>query len=228
MEVKLNGIKHVGVSDYIELPSLLELMRNPILHRASAEDVYKWGGELNKYLLDRTPLTHKFKYVNIHVSLKYITPLTSPNKTYEWHVDGATDCVWESGDVSHILIGDSSNMYTEFLSDDVVLDVPSRLPNYEFMKHIDPLLNSCPTTKIGANKIYTFDSLAPHRAPIDTKRNEFRFFWRVLESDYQHPLPYNEALLDKVNVLRKSDGIFVPSLEQYDKWIIIRDKPEIL
>lgn len=228
MKVTLKGIDRIQMSNYIELPSIAHLMRNPILTRASADDVYKYGGELNRYLLDRTPLTNKFKYVNVHVTLKYVTPLSSPNQTFEWHVDGVTDCVWESGDVSHIMVGDTSSMLTEFLSDDVVLDVPSRMPNYEFMKYLDPLLDGYSSTKLTHNRIATFDSLTPHRAPIDASRNEFRFFWRVLESDYQAPLPYDKAVLDMSQVTRKSDGKLVPSVEQHEKWIIVRDKPELL
>jgi hypothetical protein len=221
------GFETLEVQDNkIELPSVSELLSSPMFIRASAEDVYKHGGEINRKLLNLTPLKNNKKHVVVHSVIQHLSQKVLAVPSSDWHCDGHHQPYF-SGDIHHIMMNDTSNCYTQFLENSVSCNIESdkdvnQFDFKNFSKLIENNSNEFVPKDIETNKMYTFTCRHVHRGQIP-KRPEFRFFWKVTESDYHIPLAYSESRTYVSKVFLGNYGLAVPSIEQNPNSIVIRD-----
>jgi hypothetical protein len=185
---KTKGFPH-RMTGKVELPDMAELLLMPIVNSVFVEDARKYGTEFQKRLIDSTPFTNKKRYIYIQMQTSLLTPEVSPvvniNKNdYEWHVDGNDSFEYDDV-VYHILQNKTTSMTdfntTPFETEDREEDGASKVirkmndPESDISKLLVPLT-------VIPERIYTFDNTNIHRAKRTT-RPEFRFFYRVVESD---------------------------------------------
>lgn len=179
------------VSPKIELPSIEELLLMPFLNNVKIEDAYKYGCEFQKEVLDKTQFFGK-NHIYVQWMITLQTPEISPVINQyaldkEWHVDGR-DTYEENDFVFHLMVNETTSM-TDFNTAEFELDLPSNQTselisriNMEGTKENSLLV---PQT-IEPNRIYRFNNNHIHRAKRVTKP-EFRFFYRVAETDERMP-----------------------------------------
>lgn len=189
MIFKTNGFP-TTISDHIDLPPIEDLLLMPFMIGIPVEDARKYGTEFQKYLIDKTPLSNKKKYIYIQMIIKYLTPSVSPvindyATDQEWHVD-ANGLADPNDVIFHLMVNKTTSM-TDFNTTPFEVEVES--PN-ELIKriHTPGSLESklLVPKQIESNKIITFDNTHIHRANR-TSKPEFRFIYRVIESNIEKP-----------------------------------------
>lgn len=227
--LKFEGFPTLKISEHIELPSIAELLRNPCFNMADIEDVYKNGGEINRYLLSKTPLTNTKKYVTVYTFLQYLEPKVLPVPSSDWHCDGVNSPYY-SDDLFHTMMNNTSLCSTHFLENEVEVEIDDSIDvrnmrHRDFRKFIHENGDSWgfKTKEVEPNKMYSWNCRHPHKAqnPI---RKEFRFFWKVCESDFHKPAPYDVARKNASVVFLGNDGQSILNIEHGQRGIIIRDR----
>lgn len=178
----INGFPEL--SEYIELPDLPELLRSPIMVQLSIEDAWKHGGELVRYLIDKTPFRHDKKYIAITSQIQYLTPDFSSVRSEikpsgDWHVDASG---LNSLDTNYLLLNET-DCNTEFNSEPLVFEhfTPETLQS-DFVRYINDGDVGIKPRMLEGNRIATFGCRDIHRA-VNAKRPTLRFMWRASESD---------------------------------------------
>jgi hypothetical protein len=226
--ILLEGISTLETSEHeIELLPMIQLMRQPFIADGDAELVYKHGGDFYRKLLENTPLKNDKKYVTVTALVQYLTPITASIPNNDWHCDPGVVNPYNQDARLHILMNDISAR-TEFLDKDIEMAVDEsyvELGHRDFRLLVTDAVNNSDAKGIKAtpNKMTTFTNRHPHRAILST-RDEFRFFWRVQESDIE--APKENAITTVSNVTRLTDRKSIPSIEQHEYWVIVRDKVE--
>lgn len=209
------------ISEKIEMATVPELMYMPIYQYVSVEDAYKYGGEFYRKLLDAAPIKNDRKNAILTAKLQYLNPNSLSIKFLEnWHGDGERN-PFESKDRIHLLISDCTAI-TEFNTNEFEIemeenetqaDLNDRLKNYDFpfeAKSIEP------------NKFITFDISHIHRA-VAAKKPEFRFMFRIIESNSLNPSPYEKANLRMSHVYKEINGklLEVPNIEKFENGVFV-------
>jgi hypothetical protein len=195
----------------------------------SADDVYKFGGEFNRKMLESTPLKNNKKYVSVTSIIQYLTPNTASIPHTDWHCDPGVSAPFLQDAYLHILCSSDSKITSnteffdkpvDFLVDDYYLTARHR----EFREHLTPKVDDMgiKPKAIEMNKMVTFTNLHAHRA-VNPIGNELRYFWRVQESDVDPPKPLAHSMINSATVMRKSDSKIIPSIEQKHNMIVIRN-----
>jgi hypothetical protein len=187
MHFKTNGFPK-RVTEKIEIPRIEDLLMMPFVNSIHADDLYKIGTDFQRYLIDKTPITNKKKYVQIQSSVKLLTPNISPvindfALDKEWHVDGHDNFI-EDDVVMHIVCNKTSSM-TEFncATFEGEFENSRELISSANDKYNDSsVYNKLIPKEIEEGRIYTFNNTDLHRAKR-VEKPEFRFFFRVVESD---------------------------------------------
>lgn len=211
-EITIPGFPKVS-DTYIELPSIGELIVEPFWGAIAAEDLRKYGTEVQKSILDQVPLTHNRKYVMIQVTVNYLYPgvISVPNKSWsgaegEWHRDGNGDLSIEDVDVCHLMIS-PSEASTDFNEHPFSVKIPSGMGSQHLINMINMNMSRYPFTPktVEPQKFVTFDNHF-HRATQTTK-HEFRYMYRVIESNYREPKLFKETRRDFSTVHPLGSGI---------------------
>lgn len=188
------------VSDYIELPDMAELLFMPIFVDTPIEEVYKYGTDFQKKLVNKINLRNDRRLITVTSGVKLLDPFHrsctgfSDDVNKEWHIDAIEEinsngsiCMdrwYEETDVVHLFTSKSTSM-TEFNKNEIFLpfDHPANIDAIDFHKYIHNNLE-----KLGIegqlmpeNKIVTFTNHL-HRA-TPSKQIEFKYMLRVVETD---------------------------------------------
>lgn len=176
------------VTDKIELPPIEELLLMPFINTVEADIVYKKGTDFQRFLIDKTPITNKKKYVYIQSQVSLQTPKISPvindfKLDKEWHVDGQDNFIYDDN-IFHLLVNKTTSMIEfncaeieGYFENSLDLIRQANDENSELSKKIIP-------KEIEPYRIYTFNNTDIHRARREAKP-EFRFIFRVIETDVE-------------------------------------------
>lgn len=211
-EVIVPGFPEVA-DDFIELPNIAELLNEPFWGLISAEDLRKYGTDLQKSILDRVPLTHKRKSIIIQITVNYLYPgvISVPNKSWsgteaEWHRDGNSILTVEDPDICHLMIS-PSDASTDFNEHPFTVKIPSGMNSQELINMINMNATRFPFTpkRVEPQKFVTFSDHF-HRATV-TDKHEFRYMYRVIESNYRLPKKFSDTQRDFSTVHPLGSGI---------------------
>lgn len=204
-DYKIKGFPEVH-PEVFEFPNVAELLMQPTWVRADAETVLKHGSELQKYILDRTPLKNDRKYVHFShtVTMLYPGVFNVPNKYWhgtdgEWHRDGSPNIYNTTPDRCHVMQSDCE-VLTEFNEEELTLSLPASWGQEELviMINSNPAAVGVKARKMPPNQFVSFtDHL--HRV-VDATHHQFRYFVRVIESNNYQPELYPESLRDRLTV----------------------------
>lgn len=215
---KLSGFP-TEISDSIEIPSVAELLKMNFYQYADLEQVYKNGGSFYKKLLDLAPLRNDRKYSMVTSRVQYLQPeAVSIVYLENWHVDGENK-LHDSNDLVHLLISDcTAKTVFNINSIDIEVDSDENLKSFNRkLKQVDFGLVG---KSIDPCKFVTFDISHAHKA-VNAKIPEFRFMFRIVESDVMKPLKYEE--LKNSFVFKDIDGEIteVKNIQKYENGIFI-------
>lgn len=226
---EIEGFPTLGVTERIEMPNIAELLQMPIFFRADLDDVYKYGGDALRSIIDKAPLNNDRKYYSVRSEVKFLKPGWCPVNTTEWHVDGHDLPTMHSDDRTHMIVGDTSNLYTEFLEEPVIAEEEfdvSMLKHSEIMSYFEDnqqKLGFKPKS-IEPNRFVTMTCRHAHRVGT-VEKPEFRYWLDIRESNYHKPKSYEDSLRDVTLVYKGNRGIHANSIEHSKQWgVIIRDQ----
>lgn len=220
--IKLLGSPEVGKE--LELPDIAELLFVPMFMGADVEDAYKYGGEIYRKFLDLTPLKNDKKYVTLTSYIQYLDPSIDTIKFLNcWHIDGSNS-IFTCDERNHFLISDAT-CRTEFIENDVLVDLPV---SAQYNSSANSYLNDNAEKfgfipkSIEPNRFVTFTAHHPHRA-VKPKRREFRWIFRVTESDDKQANP--EGISKALNNTSYAfvDDKKLPNIEQTKNGVFIFD-----
>ena len=183
----LKGYNSVSISDKIELPKIVDLIRMPFYNWVSFEDAYKHGNSDFRNLLDKVPLKNDKKYVTLNCYTHFLTPNVTPAPRGNWHIDVDRTDFKDSNHV-HLLLSDCTSV-TEFIDKDIILEnfdensSPLEVELY-FNRN---LLNTITPVKFETSRFMTFDGPYHFHRAVKSKRDEFRFMLRINESNDSPP-----------------------------------------
>lgn len=189
------------ISQELELPDIAELLVMPMFNNVDGHELYKRGNDFHRYLLDNTPIRNTRKYVTVKSFVQFLYPgigacdiKINPKFQDEWHIDydiRGNDAYW------HILSSQCTSL-TEFHTKPLTVITDGIHSVREILNEKAEEWGLEPR-KIPAKRVVTFTSHV-HR-PSPPLKPEFRYFWRVQETDYLEPKSYDEARM-------MSDGSF--------------------
>jgi hypothetical protein len=217
------------VGEKLNLPNIGSLQLQPMFMAASANDVYKHGGEILRNLLNSTPLKNNKKHVVVTTYTQFLVPgfravLNKNGFEDEWHVDASISPL-TSTDTIHLLTSECSAL-TEFNKESVILDVEENINTVEFANYLtsnSTSLNIVPQ-KMEPNRFITFGRHA-HRA-TNPKEHELRFFFRVAESDHFEPRTIDKSRMRNSNIFK--DGKIFINVEHTKEGIFIHNPNYII
>jgi hypothetical protein len=202
----LKGWDTIKISDEVWLPTDTELILKPFLEYASMEYAYKVADSDIRYLLDRIPLKNNRKYVTVTTRVNFLQPNVIPVLRERWHVD-SDHLREEEVDTIHLLLSEATSM-TQFLKDDFEtgdgLNVHQK--PWEMEIFISNHLDKITPVSVQANHFVTFTGIHPHRCIRSTKP-EFRYMFRVIETDLAPPYPDEKAIRYSSLVYRDNPDI---------------------
>lgn len=181
------------ISKEIEMPSIAELILMPMFFDCHIDDVYKYGSDFHRKLIDLTPLRNNKKTVSVMSEVRFLGADLrsctgnggSPDK--EWHIDCEENedrrhIYHEDRDIVHLITNDVTSM-TEFNENEIILPISPNRPFDEFMEYIYNNINNLGIKgrKMPSNKIVTFTNHM-HRA-TNPSRPELKFMFRIVETD---------------------------------------------
>ncbi len=216
--LEINGFPKL--TDYIELPDLPELLRSPIMIQLSAEDAWKHGGELIRYLLGVTPLENDKKYVAVTSQIQYLTPEFSSVRSEikpagDWHVDASG---LNSDDTNYLMLN-QTDCNTEFNNKPLTIEHFSpEMMQSDFVRFINDNNIGIEPRMLEGNRIATFGCRDIHRA-VNANKPTLRFMWRVSESNHLKPVPVSKESFGTSFVF-KYKAMF-PNIEQTKNGVII-------
>ncbi|WP_336784174.1 hypothetical protein [Paenibacillus illinoisensis] len=204
----LSGFPKVG--DKVELPNIASLLAMPWFQYADADEVYRHGGDIYRNLLDKIPLMHNRKHVLITSRVQLLSPSKVSIKFVDrWHTDGSgSPLLTQNNDITHLLISKCSAV-TQFNSQVAETDfLPENISQMEFNHYIEENKDrlGLVAQDIEAERFVTFGASHAHRAVLP-KELEFRFMFRVIESDIFQPASFEQSLVtDSFTYNENPDG----------------------
>lgn len=221
-----------GIGEYIEFPNIGELLLMPMHGLVDANFLYAHGPSFYRTLLDKCPLTNRYKHVAVtcYIQLLYPESYSVSNKIntvyqHEWHTD-AVEQIFDEPSTIHIIMSDCTAT-TSFNENPTTVLLREDMDNREFIHLVNKEWKNwgLKDKKIEPQKYATFTNHVHRSTPSEHK--EFRFFFRVMESDYIPPreedkYPCNASHIGKI----LSDGSIekIPNIVQYDDRIVINYK----
>jgi len=180
------------ISEEIELPDIAELMIYPSFHNHDIEDVYKYGTDFQKYLIEKIDLSNTKKQVYVTSQVTLLTPTVRsfiPADGIvlgaEWRIgyEGEGQYVYnEERDIVHLLTNNVTS-HTQFLEEDVIVNISPDTEYSEFINYVHDNFEKLNIKPKNAepNKIITFTNHMHREAP--PLRPEFKFMFKVVETD---------------------------------------------
>ncbi len=184
----------------LEMPSVAELLSVPFWDRCSAEDVYKYGGDVGRYFLNKVPIKNDMKYVNVWINLQLLKPgVGSIKYKYNWHLDGSK-VPFGAHERLFLVISDCTAT-TEFNKNRIEHYVDSEISHEDYDKYVNENAENIGIAgeRVPPNKFIEFTSSHAHRATNPLKE-EFRFLFRVCESNDLVSQPANKARLSSSHI----------------------------
>jgi hypothetical protein len=175
MKVYIPGFP-TEVSEPIELPDIGELLMYPAFHGISGDDFLKHATEFQRYLFNKIPLKNDKKNVIVRSGVWLLKPRTRSHvsNTGDWHFDSDPRVFILSSPCSALTEFNLNPLVIQSSSDETRLALGNRISR-------SPKKFGVVGRQIDPGRIYTFEEHL-HRA-VDPKRIEFRFFFRVKETD---------------------------------------------
>jgi hypothetical protein len=196
MEFKILGFP-TEISEVIIPPTDAELLLSPTFSLADADDFYKHATPFQRKLFDNIPLRNKHAYITVIAQMQLLTPNSRsvPNQVVngekdEWHRDGNSN-ITAKADNTHLYLTDCSAL-TEFNTEEKVLQLDDNLSYVDFCKMLNEKDLGLKPRKAPPNRIVTFGNHL-HRT-VKPANTEFRYMFRVCESDVREPFPIERAL----------------------------------
>lgn len=214
------------ISESIELPRIEEFLLSPMFHFASLDDVYKHGGEINRMLINKLSLKNNTKYVVVSSYTQFLNPslrsiASKAGYDIEWHIDGSKN-PFITHDRFHLLISDCTAR-TEFNTNqvDILLDEKATIQDLHRILQEEQEKGKIKLIpqKIECNKIVSFKNHI-HRS-IVPERPEFRFMFRVIETNSMQPKQLEESKINCSPVYMLKEKL--KSIEQLEDKIIIHN-----
>lgn len=227
----LEGWPTLKFSEKFDMPELIDCMASPFVFRASLDDAYKYGGEVHRYFIDRAPLSNNSKYYSFFLDVKFIRPGICPISTTAWHCDGSIYS-YKCNDLTHTYIGDSSELMTQFLSDELTVEDNVDIEGLTHMEIREYLEKNqerfgFKVKEVEPNRFTTFNSRHVHRV-LTPQKPEFRFFVQIRESNEDAPLSWEKSIKDFSKVHIINDSLSFPSVASFDRTkeygLILRNK----
>jgi hypothetical protein len=186
------------VSEPLEFPDIAELLVMPMFHKVSPEDLRKHGTDFQKKILDTVPLKNNTAHIAIYSIVQFLYPDVRANGLLlggqvenEWHVDRGQN----SNSTWHIIMNDcqSRTVFSKYSLEVEEDDYTNR--NGKGFNRLLNVSDKYPITPqmIEPNRVHSFTHLHVHKATTPSKP-QFRFFFRVLETDYIPPQPIEKAM----------------------------------
>ncbi|RPK20048.1 hypothetical protein [Paenibacillus xylanexedens] len=231
-QLDLKGISSVEIGERLVLPfSFIEMLRSPWGIRIDANELYRSGGEINRWLLDNTPLRHNRKYVNCYITIHYLAGSLIHVPTSDWHCDGS-GFPPDADDIFHTMVGlgdgIDGQIKTEFLDTDKSLTIEDSvnmpgMNHVEFRRYMTENSDKFSLNSVEAEsgRIHTWTSKHLHRVQFP-KQPHFRLFWKVAESDHLMPLPSDVAYRPHAKAIMGNNGAETMNIEQGPRGIILR------
>lgn len=206
--IVLKGKDSLVFSEKIELPDMAELLTYPNFNDVDIEDVYRYGSDFQRKLLDMSPIDPSKKYHSLLSGVKINVPdyrsCTGGEKVNgkyvdlnEWHIDNeerhTSNGSWDftsNRDIVTLLTSKSSVM-TRFLGRDYQLSVdPSKVTYQDVLDLLSKNMSMNDPMGIGTfiapeNTLITFTNHF-HRA-VPPSKIEFRYMFRLLQTDRESP-----------------------------------------
>lgn len=192
----LKGFNSVKVSNEIQLPNIVELLKIPNFNGIDLEELYRYVNSDMKSILDNIPLTNKRKYVTVNLFNQILSPTVLPAPRGNWHLDVDKGTFHEEdNNIVHLLLNNCT-AGTEFMKEDLHLeelninDTPLNVELY-VNKH---LCNTIEKVTMPSNKFVTFNGAFHLHKAVRPKKVEHRFTLRVNESDFLPPKPFENSM----------------------------------
>jgi hypothetical protein len=182
------------IGDFIEFPNIAELLFMPMYGLISYDDLYKTGPDFYRTLLSKCPITGNYKYVAISSYMQLLSPnaYSVSNKIntgykHEWHTD-AIENMFDEPSTIHIIMSDCTAT-TSFNEHAMRVNIDKNMNNREFIHLVNEKADEweLKPKKVEPQKFCTFTNHVHRSTAPDHK--EFRFFFRVMESNYIPPRP---------------------------------------
>jgi hypothetical protein len=182
----------------IELPDIAELLEQNFHEGVSCDDLYKYGSQIYRDILDKTPLGNDRKYAVLTARVQILRPNEISIKYHDdWHVDGQNS-FFDCNNRIHLLVSNCTSL-TEFNVNPFELEVQDNAK----LDDINKIVNKMDLTpkSIEPNRFYTFDVKNAHRA-VNPSRTEFRFMFRIIESNTHEPRMYKESMKNSSHIYK--------------------------
>lgn len=220
MLVRLPGFP-IATGPTVELPDIGELLFYPAFHGIGAEAYRRYASAFQKRLLDRLPLRHDRKNVLIRSGVWLLEPWgrTHVNRSGDWHIDGKGDCDHiEPQERVHIL-SSPCRALTEFNVNPLQIESVSNETRFQLASRLRDNLAAFGVIgrAIEPCRVYTFENHL-HRA-VEPERIEFRFFFRVRETDDP---PFTTAPVDKQYIHCVSTGKKIASIIYHQEGLVLQ------
>lgn len=189
----LKGYNDVKKSEFIELPNIFDLLHFPFCGVADFEDLYRFGNEDLRSIMNKIPLKNNNKYVTVNMTTQLLTPNVTPAPRGNWHFD--TNSFKSSEETTIHLLMSESTALTDFMEEDLTLDQfneSSDVCDVEIFLNQNLHLIKPKTAE--SNKILTFNGGSHFHSANKAKRDELRFMIRVMESNTVQPVSMAEAI----------------------------------
>jgi hypothetical protein len=184
MKVHLPGFP-TEVSGPIELPDIGELLIYPAFQGIVADDFYKHATDFQRDLFNKVPTRNDRKNVIIRSGVWLLRPGTRShvNRLGDWHLDGGSNDAHRQPDERVFILSSPCSALTQFNLHPLEVESPPEETFVQLGNRIskDPKKFGVIGRSIEPCRIYTFENHL-HKA-VDPSRIEFRFFFRVRETD---------------------------------------------
>lgn len=189
----------IPMNQVIDFPDIAELLMYPQFQCIDAEDYRRYATDFQRYLLDQLPLKNDKGHVLIRSGVSLLEPgvRSHTGGNGDWHIDGI-------GPLDHVvplervhIVCSPCKALTEFNLCPLAIEALDGETRQQFCRRI----RACPSSfgvvpqAIQPGRVYTFENHL-HRA-VEPSRIEFRFFFRVRETD---EVPETRKPLTKVHI----------------------------
>lgn len=226
MSFQIPAFPEVGAA-LIDFPDMAELLMMPMFRRASRASFERTAAPFQLSLFQACPLRGGFKHEYVDCSVQLLHPKVSAlgsrggEQIMDWHLDGI-NYPSDRPSVFHAVCTPCTAT-TEFNATGAALELPSGAN----INHINPLVNAQAEAlgfvgqRMPPGRVVTW-STHVHRA-TSPQRPEFRFFFRVTESDIMSPLPDDQSLVS-ISVVHSTEEGWATKIciEQSAEGIMLR------
>lgn len=187
----LKGYESVKISDSIELPKIVDLIRFPFYSQASFDDAYKEANDDLKFILNQVPLKNDKSYVSVDCFTYFLTPNVMFSQNNNWKLDCENEDLENSNNV-HILFSEATSSI-KFIPYDTNLSSISRTSKSDVEMFVNNMEHSI-AMRCKSNKFISYSGAHHINKLVPSIRDEFMFVLKINESNNLIPNKYDEAI----------------------------------